>query len=691
MKRSISFLTVVACINWGSPTPAAAQEALVLGGGGSRGLAHGGVVVGMERLGHDPDLVVGTSMGAIVGALYAAGYAPDSIWRLIVEEDWPALFVPDTRVVGPDLDPRLPLLELGAGARPSGLIPDWRVNRRLVQLLFEAQARSRGDFDRLPRRFRAVTASLYTGQAVVPARGDLALIVRASMAVPGIFAAVRWGDDWLIDGGIRDNVPTAVARALGGDPIIAVDVIRPPPELEETDPLAVGLRGLRLLIENAIPDTTPDVRILPRIPPGFPEALFPRDPKPLLEAGLEATLAALSPQAGPSPPRSPQPLPDSIGQLEIVGGDTATRALTRAAFSGIAPGPFDTRAILDAVDRLYATGLFTGAWPSVVPPDGDNGPDPATDDRAPRLRVQLAMIERTTVAGAAGYDNDRGGRAWAALRHRTLHGGAAEFEAALSGNSLDRWASLSARWRSTAHLPLTWSLGGAYRESDVRRFDDDDLVGESEVRRAGGWIGADWRRVAPELRALLAVRGEWIDIEEGADGWAWGPLLRIGRDPSPVRVVGRDPVIEVEARWGDFDHQRIRAGASIDGRADDHLLAALVAEAAHTAGSAPPDALPALGDERRVPGLRWGRIRARTIAVGGIDLAYPIVSEGFARLRLRAGAFDDPLDRLDTDSRTIAGAELGAIWPTPFGPLFVAVGVATDGAWRIDLNVGPLF
>src|SRR5690606_6362338 len=106
MKRSISFLTVVACINWGSPTPAAAQEALVLGGGGSGGLAHGGVVVGMERLGHDPDLVVGTSMGAIVGALYAAGYAPDSIWRLIVEEDWPALFVPDTRVVGPNLEPR---------------------------------------------------------------------------------------------------------------------------------------------------------------------------------------------------------------------------------------------------------------------------------------------------------------------------------------------------------------------------------------------------------------------------------------------------------------------------------------------------------------------------------------------------------------------------------------------------------
>ena len=690
MKRSLPAITALAILSWGVPSSAPAQEALVLGGGGSRGLAHGGVVVGLERLGRDPKLVVGTSMGAIVGALYAAGYAPEEIWRIIAEQDWPALFVADARVVGPDLEARIPILELDRGEQPSGLVPDWRINRRLVRLLFDAQARSLGDFDRLPRRFRAVAASLYTGQAVVPARGDLALIVRASMAVPGVFAPVRWGDDWLVDGGIRDNVPTAVARALGGDPIVAVDVIRPPPDIEETDPLAIGLRGLRLLLENAIPDTAPDVRILPRIPPEFPEALFPRDPVPLLEAGLEATLAALPPQSGPSPPQPARPLPDSIGPLEIVGGDPATRALARAAFAGIAPGPFDARAILDAVDRLYATGLFTGVWPSLAPPDLDPGPDPATSGRAPRLRVQLAMIERTMLAGAAGYDNDRGGRAWAAFRHRTVRGGAAEFQAAISGHALERWASLSARRHSTWRPPLTWSIGGAYRESNIRRYVDDAVVGTTEVRRAGGWIGAGWRRVAPEARAALLFRGEWVDDEGGGDGAAWGPLLRVGRDPSPVRVVGREPLLEAEARWGAFDYQRVHAGGSIDGRAG-RLLGALVAEAAHTAGSAPPDALPALGDEHRVPGLRWGRLRARTIALGGADLAAPIALEGFLRLRLRAAVVDDPIDLAGTNGRAVGGAELGAVWPTPVGPLGVAIGAATDGSWRIDVNVGPLF
>lgn len=690
MKRPVAVLAVLTCLGWGAPRSAAAQEALVLGGGGSRGLAHGGVIVGLERLGREPELVVGTSMGAIVGALYAAGYAPDEIWRFIAEEDWPALFTARALVVGPEFESRTPILELDEGRRPSGLVPDWRINRRLVQVLFDAQARSRGDFDRLPRRFRAVAASLGTGQAVVPARGDLALIVRASMAVPGVFAPVRWDDDWLVDGGIRDNVPTAVARALGADPIVAVDVIRPPLDLEENDPLAVGLRGLRLLLENAIPDTAPDVRILPRIPPEFPEALFPRDAVPLLEAGLEATLAALAPRSGPSPPHAPASAPDSIGSLEIVGGDPATRALARAAFADIAPGPYDPRAVLAAVDRLYATGLFTGVWPSIAPADAENGPDPATPEHTPRLRLQIATIERTMLAGALGYDNDRGGRAWATFRHRTLRGGAAEIQAAVSGHRLERWATIAARRYSTVRPPLAWMLGGAYREADVRRFIGHDVVGTLEVRRAGGWIGAEARRVAPELRATLVFRGEWVDVQGGNDGAAWGPLLRVGLDPSPVRVVGRSPVLEAEARWGAFDYRRVRAAGSID-RTSGRLHAAAVAEAAHTAGSAPPDALPALGDERRMPGLRWGQLRARTLAVGGVDVAYPIALEGFARLRLRAAAVDDPFDRAGTDTRGIAGAELGAIWPTPVGPLLVAIGAASDGGWRIDVNVGPLF
>src|SRR5690606_13534234 len=80
---------------------ASGQQAVVLGGGGSRGLAHAGVLAGLEELGYEPELVVGTSMGAIIGSLYAAGHSPDGVWRIVLAQDWPEFFVHMPRPVGP--------------------------------------------------------------------------------------------------------------------------------------------------------------------------------------------------------------------------------------------------------------------------------------------------------------------------------------------------------------------------------------------------------------------------------------------------------------------------------------------------------------------------------------------------------------------------------------------------------------
>src|SRR5215211_6906519 len=123
-----------------------AQEALVLSGGGSRGLAHVGVIVGLDSLQRDPDLVVGVSMGAVVGSLYAAGYRPAEIWRIAAKQDWRDLFKPMPLVLGPQRAIRHPTLqwavELGRFEFSRGFLPDWRINRRLVEYLFDAGARA---------------------------------------------------------------------------------------------------------------------------------------------------------------------------------------------------------------------------------------------------------------------------------------------------------------------------------------------------------------------------------------------------------------------------------------------------------------------------------------------------------------------------------------------------------------------
>lgn len=662
------------------------QEALVLGAGGARGLAHAGVVVGLERLGRQPEIVVGASMGAIVGALYAAGYEPEAIWRLIASEDWPALFTPAPLLLGPEREARYPALRLdinpATGEVGQGLVPDWRINRTLVRLLFDPQARSRGDFDRLPRRFRAAAADLETGRLVVLGSGDLARAVRASMAVPGVFSPVPWDGRLLVDGGVANYLPVSVARSLGARFVVAVDVLRPPPMPLRFDPLELGLRGLRLVFLNTLrPDAPPDVLVLPRLDPRLPEAVFLRDPEPLLHAGLAATLEALGPAAeGRGVPRPLPPPPDSLGALVVEAPEPALEALVRRAFRDAAPAPYDPGRVREAVDRLYGTGIFTGVWPRV---------EPGTD-RAPTLRVLAQATEPTALAAAVGYDNDRGPRGWAAFQGRVAGGAPAELALAASAHELERWAAASGRLFSLRWPPLAWSGGGHYRERSVRLFREGEDVGEREVRRLGGWIGAEWRRLSPEVVAVATLQAERVEVEDGAGGASWGPLLRLAGVEPFFRIVGVPARLEGEIRFGEVEYRRVRGGGSLEAGVGRFRLAAL-ADLALARGGPPPDALPALGDERLLPGLRWGELRGRTRVVAGADVAYPIPLEGFARLRVRggtaSGAFGDP----DEADRWLAGVELGALWSTAFGPLSLAAGANTRGDLRFDVSVGPEF
>ena len=187
------------------------------------------MLLGLEERGYSPGMVVGTSMGSIVGALYAAGIDPDSIAAIVTHEDWRALFAPDVLAVGPDRIAVRPLVSFGVGDDGivlGGVVPDAGINRRLVEMLFDAGARARSDFDRLPRRYRAVAADLRDGSVVVLGHGDLARAVRASMAVPGVFSPVVIDGRILVDGGIADNLPTT-RRALGALYIIASDMLLP--------------------------------------------------------------------------------------------------------------------------------------------------------------------------------------------------------------------------------------------------------------------------------------------------------------------------------------------------------------------------------------------------------------------------------------------------------------------------------
>lgn len=208
---------------------------LALGGGGARGIAHISVLRMIEELRIPIDCVAGTSMGALVGGLYASGMPVNQMEELVVSTDWKRLF--DDSLERPERsyrrkqDDRDHLTTLGVGIRGSGL----RLSPGLLQgerilAMFERSTLTVSvidDFDQLPIPYRAVATDLNTGQAVVLGRGSLAMAMRASMSLPGVFQPVEVDGRVLLDGGLVNQVPIDVVRAMGADIVIAVDVGTP--------------------------------------------------------------------------------------------------------------------------------------------------------------------------------------------------------------------------------------------------------------------------------------------------------------------------------------------------------------------------------------------------------------------------------------------------------------------------------
>jgi NTE family protein len=204
---------------------------LVLSGGGARGAAHIGVLKMLDRLRVPVDVIAGTSMGAVVGGLYASGMSGDEIEHALASLNWQAAF--RDRPPRTQLDYRrkeedrefLVNLPLGLQGRrlviPKGLVQGQLLTETLRRLTVPVARIT--DFDQLPTPFRAVATNLETGAKVVLGSGDLTTAMRASMSVPGVFAPVEYHNEILVDGGLADNLPIDVARAMGVDVLIVVD------------------------------------------------------------------------------------------------------------------------------------------------------------------------------------------------------------------------------------------------------------------------------------------------------------------------------------------------------------------------------------------------------------------------------------------------------------------------------------
>jgi NTE family protein len=240
IAATLAALVVLVCGALAAP-PADAQAVaspprpkigLVLGGGGARGMAHIGVLKVMHELRIPVDYVTGTSMGSIVGGTFASGVGPAEMEAKVLKIDWDAVL--DDQVRRTNItqrrkdDARTPLMRLEFGVRDGALqLPAGAIyGQKLAVLLADLTATTPGrqEFDKLPTPFRAVATDLETGEMVVFERGYLRQAMRASMSVPGAFDPVDLDGRIMVDGGLVRNVPVDIARQMGAEVVIAIDV-----------------------------------------------------------------------------------------------------------------------------------------------------------------------------------------------------------------------------------------------------------------------------------------------------------------------------------------------------------------------------------------------------------------------------------------------------------------------------------
>jgi len=240
--------------------PGMPRTALVLSGGGARGLAHIGVLQRLEEVGLPLGSVTGTSAGALVGALYASGFSGREIEELFRSRDLTRAFLEPLlrnpgETLGEQEEHESTFLSIerqkGQISLAQGLRTGAEVQRTLQSLLARGAYFSEGDFDRLQRPLRVLATNLETGQGRVFRNGDLVEAVRASMAIPGGFRPVMIDGQQYVDGALVENLPVFAAKeAFHPDAVIAVDISAPLERRPARSILSVATRSLDLVVER---------------------------------------------------------------------------------------------------------------------------------------------------------------------------------------------------------------------------------------------------------------------------------------------------------------------------------------------------------------------------------------------------------------------------------------------------------
>jgi NTE family protein len=697
-----------------------------LSGGGARGSAHIGVLKVFERERLPIDCIAGTSFGALVGGLFAVGYPADAIGRIVADQDWIGIFSDaPLRRLTPLVERRDARYQAQVSFRgwtpelPSGLLEGQRLTETLDVLTAGQMLRARFDFDRLPVRFRAVAANLIDGKAYIFRDGSMATALRASMAIPLLFTPLEKDGMLLVDGGLADNLPAAVARAMGADIVIAVDAASPLLRKDEIRSfINVMDQSLSLRMKQNEDESLKlaDIVLKPDLEPfafndyDKSEAISVRGEEEAtrkleqLKVLLSGAAPRFKPEFQEKAPRGEEP--PVIDSIEFRGLENVPRAQIKKNLQA-KPGRVAAPPVISGdVRRLYATRLFDSVYYSLEPLGGNRY----------RLAYIVKEASKNTLGVGLRYDSDYKFVALAEFNARQL------FHTPSKATFSNQFGGLN--YHSAALRLISPSAPFLYFEPrlDLRRLErldirDKELKDRFTDRREGGQIviGASvLRQLEVEggyrIERVRVSGGSQPNVLAGTDVLA-GLTFRVLRDSLDFpEFPGSGTLLRFQADkqskqlGGDFDYSKWQADYRRFFRLSDVSTLQVAAGAGYTRGPVPFYEQFYIGGysfseiaARPFPGLRRDEEVARQMAIAGASyrrrlFSRPLgfVKRGFLNGIYNFGGFSSSQESPYYFESVHAGG-MGLSLDTVLGRVDATGGWAEGGRFHFYLSLGPAF
>ena len=657
----------------------APRTALVLSGGGAKGLAHVGVLRTLDSLGIRPDLVVGTSIGSVIGAMYASGYSAREIDSLAAAMPVSSLFRTFEPRAPASLAPLQPLLVWEFGERgftmQGAAVREPDANALLNAAMLRGNLLARGDFDRLPIPLRVVAADLVDRSAVILRSGDLARAVRASIAIPLVFVPERIDGRFLADGGLAANIPIGVARAEGAERVIVSDATEGfSDSLNLFSPFVVADRLLGFLFEQRREELRPgDIYIRPDVA-GFQSLDFdPARARELIDRGREAadsSLTAATCAVAPAARETPGPWLHvqsvSASPLPEREKGPLLRLLDLEEGDSIRPARLRERVRLAArSDRYLAVWLNPSGR-------GDTVAFSIVAERAPRRVAALGLA----------YDNEIGGRMWLGGVERDLLGEEIEAHGAMLLGNLEKELRGGVRRRYyLGAVPVMPLVEGHLVSADIRTFDaDGDEADRLDTREGGGRMGIRWTLTSDwSLTTGLDARW-WRNPDETTDRSAG-----LGVELARFTQSG-EPTLVASGLWNDrFRRLTLEA-------VQNFLVAGFRVRPMVRVGwgrNLPLHLTLPLGGSDGFPGLHVAELRGDREVFGSVHVARPVLGPLSLHVEGAAGRIGTGGPLFEEGWRGGVRAGIGAA--TPVGPVRFEYGFTKEGRRAAFVRLGRWF